>query len=392
MNNSRANRVLLVSQVIPQWYIDLLKSSISDDAEIDCITGSHVIGVNRIPAPQYDPKSIKTKFLSWIKYCLFLKKWEHKNKNRAYNLIFAVSNPPLNAFLGIGLKKRFHAPFVFMNWDLYPQSILAVFSNPIIRIICKMWTGWNNRYYPQIDQIITIGEVMAESINKGLKAPLHIEVFPIAADTEKIRHIPSNENPFRIQNGLGDKFVVLYSGNMGVGHNMTIILDAAKRLLHEHGIQFVLIGDGPLYTYVKSQIAENDLNNVSLFPLQSEEVFPFSVACGDVAVVSEDVNQAELFIPSKTFSFMAAGEAIIGICSNHDDLQRLIDRHQIGMKVTSGNANDLVEAILSLYRNSDLLRMMQERARKAAEDQYSLQMVAEKYKVLFERFFAESGV
>ena len=55
------NKVLIVSQVMPQWYVDLIKSALPNDAEIDCITGSDVNGVERIKAPEYVTNSFKTK-------------------------------------------------------------------------------------------------------------------------------------------------------------------------------------------------------------------------------------------------------------------------------------------------------------------------------------------
>lgn len=384
-------RVLLVSQVIPQWYVDLLKSSLPRNCTVDCITGSDVGGVNIFRSPRYDSGSIRTKLVSWLNFYFFVQKWARKSKQLKYDLIFTISNPPLNAFSGVKLKKQFDAPLCYMNWDIYPESIEVVFRNPVIRFVCRIWTILNDICYPKIDQIITIGDIMAESINKSMKKSLEIKVLPIASNTDLIRPIKAKSNPFRQAYGWQDKFIVLYSGNMGMGHNMKIILDAAKQLCSYSEIHFVLIGEGTQYNFVKDMIRDNALSNVTLLPWQPDEMFKYSVACGDVAVVSEDIEQAQLFIPSKVFNFMAAGEAIIGLCSEHDDLQRLIDNNDIGIKVTSNQANDLVKAILLLYDDSDLLKEKQLNARRAVEMKYSLSFVSNAYREMFDNILGNSN-
>lgn len=377
-------KVLIVSQVMPQWYVDLIKSALPNDAEIDCITGSDVKGVERIKAPEYVTNSFKTKFISWIKHCIFVLKWAKKNRKNKYDLIFAVSNPPLNAFIGAKLKKMFGAPFVFMNWDIYPESIEVVFKNPVIRFACRIWHKLNNKYYPRIDRLITIGEIMAESINKGLKNPIDITVLPIAADTDKIRPVRQEENPFVKANNLEGQFVVLYSGNMGCGHNIEIILDAAEILKAEEKISFVLIGEGQQFESIKNRIETSGLKNVKLFPWQPADIFPYSVACGDVAVVTEETTQSHLFMPSRTYSMMAAGEAIIGVCSDYDDLNLLITRYGIGDTVTNNDAKLLAEKIKHFAENPEILKECQKKARKIAEDVYSIPAISNGYKDIFD--------
>ena len=382
-------KILIVSQVMPQWYVDLIKSALPDDAEIDCITGSDVKGAERIKAPEYVTNSFKTKFISWIKHCFFVLKWAKKNKKNKYDLIFAVSNPPLNAFIGVKLKKMFKAPFVFMNWDIYPESIEVVFGNPVIRFACKIWHKLNDKYYPQIDRLITIGEIMAESINKGLKQPVDITVMPIAADTDKIKPVRQEENPFIKANNLDGQFVVLYSGNMGCGHNIEIILDAAEILKAEENISFVVIGEGQQFESIKNRIETSGLKNVKLFPWQPADVFPYSVACGDIAVVTEETTQSHLFMPSRTYSMMAAGESVIGVCSEYDDLNLLITRYGIGDTVTNNDAKLLAEKIKYYGDNPEILKECQEKARKVAKEVYSIPVISNGYRKMFDELLTK---
>lgn len=375
-------KVLVISQVIPQWYVDLLTQALGEDADIDIITGSQVRG-NTIESPKHDPRSFKSRLICWWKHYRFVMSWAKRNRDTHYDLIFAVSNPPINSFLGLKLKKLFHAPFVYMNWDLYPQVIEESISNPMVQMICKGWHWWNSRNYPKINRMLTIGAVMAESMVKPLKTPIPVEVLPIAVDTDYLKPIPKAENPFCIENDLVDKFVVLYSGKMGLGHNIELILEAAEKLKDNRNICFVFIGDGSKYPVVESFIKEHHSENIKLFPLQPDDVFPYSMACGDVGIVTQEAKMAHLFMPSKTYSMMACGQAILGIGTDHDDLYRLIHEYGVGCCVIDGELYNLVQTIEELFGDCRKLEAMKAASRNTAET-VSLGAMKKEYMRLFE--------
>ena len=375
--------VLVVSQVIPQWYIDTLRNALGEETHIDVITGSDVTGVNVIPSPRHDARSFKSRLICWVKHYRFIKRWMNSNKHTHYDLIFAVSNPPINAAIGLKLKKLFDAPFVYMNWDLYPQVIEYGVRNVVGKTVSRLWHRWNNRNYPKIDRMLTIGNVMAETINNCLERKIKIDVLPVAVDTVRLRPIEKANNPFAVEHHLTDKFVVLYSGKMGVGHNIELILAASLLLKQYTDIKFVFIGNGPKYELVKHFMAENNSPNILLLPLQSEETFPYSMACGDIGIVSQEASMAHLFMPSKIYSMMACGEAIIGIGSEHDDLKCLIERANVGFNVSRKDVRYLANCILKLYDNSEMLNSFKSNARRITELEFSISMMQSRYSKLF---------
>lgn len=376
-------KVLIVSQVIPQWYVDTLCNAFGKDVHIDIITGSKIVSANVIPSPPHDARSFKSRIACWIKHLSFMRKWMRENRHKHYDLIFAISNPPINSYIGLALKKQYDAPFVYMNWDLYPQVIEYGIDNVISKSICRCWHKWNSCNYPKIDRMLTIGDIMGESMNEGLNRKIPIDVFPIAVDANRLRPINKKENPFAIQYGLTDKFVVLYSGKMGMGHNIEMILQASSILSGVSDIRFVFIGEGPKYQIIQEYMAEHHAGNILLLPLQSEDVFPYSMACGDIGIVSQEAKMAHLFMPSKAYSMMACGEAIIGIGSERDDLCSLIRKHEIGMSLNNSDAKDLVDTIKLLHDDTQILNKFKANARKAAENYYSIGVLQEQYIKLF---------
>lgn len=376
-----SKNVLIVAQVIPQWYVDLLTDALGPDVHVDIITGSEVRG-NVIPSPLHDPRSFASRLRCWWRHYRFLCGWIRRNRHRHYDLVFAISNPPINSYVGLKLKKVFQAPFVYMNWDIYPQIIDLTIRNPLVHLVCSWWKGWNNRNYKKIDRMLTIGEVMGESINADLKRPICVDVMPIAVNTRFLMPMDKSDNPFCREHGLSNKFVVLYSGKMGYGHNIEMILSAAEQLHAYEDIVFVFIGEGQKADLVRAAV-EQGAANLRLFPLQPEETFRYSMACGDVGLVSEEESFAHLFMPSKTYSMLACGMPVIGICSEHDDLKRLIVDEGVGATVSDGRASSLCRCILDLYEDREKLMAVKEKARLCAEQRFDLAVIQQQYTALF---------
>jgi glycosyltransferase involved in cell wall biosynthesis len=253
-----------------------------------------------------------------------------------------------------------------------------------------LWSRWNEKNYPKIDAMLTIGERMAKSINAGLRHSLSITVIPIAVDTDYLKPIDKHMNPFCIENSLEDKFIVLYSGKMGIGHNIELILQAADQLKKFEDICFVFIGEGPKYALVEQYLAMHKGENVKLFPLQPDDIFPYSMSCGDIGIVSQETSSAHLFMPSKIYSMMACGEAIISICTEGDDLHTLM-KNQIGDVVLDKSPDTLANMILWFYENHMLLETYKKNAREQAVCQFNRQVVAQKYRKFFERFTIENS-
>lgn len=378
-------RVLILSQVIPQWYVDVLVNSLGEDVETTFITGSKING-NIINAPEYQPTSLVSRFVTWVKYFLFTYKWARKNKAEKYDLIFSTSNPPFNSFLGLRLKKIFKAPFIMMNWDIYPQCVDYMIKNPVVHLVCNFWHKFNNRNYPEIDKMITIGDVMAESINEKLKTKIDIPVIPIGVDTKSLIPRDKNDNIFCKENKLDDKFTVLYSGKMGYGHNIELILEAAKKLKAYEDIRFVFIGSGQKYATVEKFCENPENTNVLLFPYQPDDIFAYSMACGDVGIVAEEIEMAKLFMPSKTYSMLSCGMPVIGICSDDDDLHNTIEQKNVGFCVTDNNPETLSNYILDLYNDKEKLASLKAKARECAVKYYDIEKIEQQYSELFGQY------
>lgn len=378
-------KVLLLAQVIPRWYLDIVIEALGENVHIDAVVGSDIDAYENVSifkAPIYERRSIRSRFLSWIRFGIYVLKIAGHKRGEKYDLIFAVSNPPVNAFLGLIIKKNYKSKFVYVNWDIYPQIVEKSLKSVFVKFMCQAWHRWNRKNYKKIDMIITPGKVMKESIEEDTGKVSYVKVVPLGADTRRLKCIDKEDNAFIVNNRLDGKFIVLYSGNMGIEHNIKVILRAARRLIKFEEIQFVLIGGGTNFFYVKEYINDNGLSNVNLMPYQTEEIYPMSIACGDVGIISINTDTARFSIPSKVYSMLACGTPIIGICTPHDDLYELISENRVGICV-SENDKILAETIQDFYTDRAYLKKLKRNALKTVEEQFSTECMEKNYEKVF---------
>ena len=170
----------------------------------------------------------------------------------------------------------------------------------------------------------------------------------------------------------------MYSGNMGMGHDIETMLNAARRLRLARDLHFMFIGAGPKWQIVADYIRLEAPANVTLLPWQPEAVVPFSLATADVALVSLEAGAEGLAFPSKALSAMAAGSALLGLSNTPSDLQVLIEQFHCGLNIKPGDVEGLVKAILRFKDNPKFLHKCRERARLAAEQNFGRKQIITK--------------
>lgn len=379
-------KVLILSQAISEGYVAILKAALPEECKIDIITGSKLKHYSYIEAPAHNPNSLKSRLRSWYQYYRFVTRWAKANTARRYDFIFATSNPPINSYLGVQLKKKLRSRFIYMNWDLYPQVIENIMSGFIPATLSRVWHFMNGRIYPKIDQMLTIGEVMGETINERFDKKLPVQIVPMFTDIQRLKPLEKKENQFCVDNGLSDKFIVLYSGKMGLGHNLEVLLESSRKLRKYEDILFLFIGHGQKYEMVETWIKEENPPNVKLLPLQPPDVFPLSMASGDIGFISQEKSAAKCFMPCKTYDMMACGMAILAYSEGKDDLSLLIKRCDMGGSISENSPEKLAAVIEGIYLDRVKKEKYGMNARRFAVEEFDVSIVSEKYRTVFSQF------
>ena len=89
-------------------------------------------------------------------------------------------------------------------------------------------------------------------------------------------------------------------------------------------------------------------------------------------------------VPSKVFYYMAAGSAVVGVCSGINDLANCIEEAEAGLVIEPRQPQKLVAAILQLYEDDVLLTRCRVNARAKSSTYYSRHAGAVKFASIFD--------
>jgi len=315
---------------------------------------------------------------SFIKIVLFYLLFSRiKFKN-----LLIVSNPPFLPLIGYLLKKIKKCNFIYLINDIYPDIAikLGVLSEKSFAARLMAWI--NQKGLRSADFVIALGYDAKEIlIQKGIEEQ-KIKVITNWADKDRIKWrkmIPKEKNRFIKKYNLENKFIILYTGNLGLTHNLEVIIEAAEKLKNYSEIQFIFVGSGGARKKLEDLVQKKNLKNVLFLPYQEEEIYSDVLSAGDLLLVTLAKGLAGLSVPSKTYIYLANGGPIAAMMDKESEIGQLIDQYHCGFRVNSNDVNGFVEKILEFYKDSDLREKCGQNARKIFEQQFERSLVTKKY-------------
>lgn len=282
--------------------------------------------------------------------------------------VFAITNPPFNLFTVLFLKKIRGIPYHLLVFDVYPDAAVHFSSLRNDSLLVRLWSYLTRMSVKHANSVFTISERMCVALSKYATPDIPIHIIHNWADNHLICPISADSNSFTKQLGISDKRIVLYSGNFGKTHDIGTIVEAAKLLASHPQIHFLLIGEGEQKARIEELVATYNLRNVTLLPFTDSSVFPYSIASGEIAIVTLDSAAQSVSTPSKTYNSMAAGSAILALATDESELADLIKKHDMGIVVPPGEAANLAETIRQLFDDSPRLAELKSNARAASDD------------------------
>lgn len=284
------------------------------------------------------------------------------------DVVLATTSPPLVASIGALLRAKKGTRFVYWMQDVYPDLAVAFGVFGPRSIATRIFEQISRATLRRADGVIVLGKAMSEHLHGKGVVNSRIYIVPNWADGKGVRPVAHGENVFRRTNGLVGKRVVLYSGNMGRGHDLTTLLEAAYRLRGDQDLVFAFVGDGAKRQQV--EIAGRDLSSIRVFPYQPRAHLSESLSAGDIHVVTMDECTLGLLEPSKLYGVMAAGRPTLIIGPDTSEVARTVLRERIGEVVANGDVEGAVAAIGRLLAAAGPLG---ERAREAFDRSYDRQ-------------------
>jgi glycosyltransferase involved in cell wall biosynthesis len=296
------------------------------------------------------------------------------------NPLLIVSVPPFSGIIGVTLNLIKKQKYGVIIYDLYPDIAEELGYIKKDGIISKIWKKLNQIICSRAEAVIVLGKGMKKRVSTYYKLKTKIIVIPNWADGNQIKPVKKSENRFAKQHNLKG-FTVTYSGNIGLSHNLETILYAAKELENED-INFLIIGEGGKKEKLMDMASEFKLTNTIFLPFQPKKILPYSLSSGDVSVVSLAKGLEGLAVPSKIYTYLAAGQAIIALVNKDSEAAEIIEKYECGIRVDQEDVKGFVEAVRTLKKDKKLLERMQRNARKCFEENFEREQALDEYKYI----------
>lgn len=361
-------RIVFVNQSSGYLMIDIIQAFEKDYDERVIIAGSinprkrkltDDITIHTVQA--YDNTTILKRMLTWsmafIKM-LFIIKTRYRDAE-----LFLVSNPPFTVFIPLFCNN----PFSYLVYDIYPDAITASGISHPDSLPVRIWTSINKKVYKKARKVFTISDGMKKTISNNVEDS-KIQVIPLWTDELSISRIKKSDNIFLKEQGLEDKFVVLYSGNLGISHDVEVIIDIAEKFIYQNKFFFLVIGEGEKRESLSSMILKKSLKNCRLLPLQPKEKLPYTFSAADMAVVTLSSFASNLSVPSKTFNYLSAGAPLLCVASDESELALLVAKYEVGRCFNREAVDCMVQYIKDVMADPVYQRHLQANALNVSKD------------------------
>ncbi|TVR80855.1 MAG: glycosyltransferase WbuB [Rhodospirillales bacterium] len=307
------------------------------------------------------------------------------------DVVICLTTPPFIALVGLLVRRLRGGRCVYWVMDLYPDLPVACGVMRPDALLTRFFFFVNKVCLRRADRTVVLGRCMRGRIAaQGVNGPniVPIDVWPPADNLAQHRDAP---NPFRTKWAPQNRFVVMYSGNFGLGHDVHTMCEAARLLNNESRVHFVFAGGGKKKTQVDEFVNVERLQNCTLVGFQPRDLLADSLGAADVHLVTLSEGVEGIMVPSKLFGIMAAGRPTIFVGAETSEIARILAENNCGLTVRPGDAEALATAITRLTDDPAVCRAMGERARRAIEQRYAQSHALERWRALLDDLVAPTG-
>jgi putative colanic acid biosynthesis glycosyltransferase WcaI len=283
---------------------------------------------------------------------------------RRGDVLVAMTDPPSLAPVASAAARRAGARLVHWLQDVHPEVGLALRPGRLRTAAWAPWRRWRDAAWQAAEACVVLGDDMARFVATRAVAAPRIRVLPNWAPGASLPRAVPSEDSLRRAWELDDRFVVMYSGNLGRVHALDPLLAAAACLRTEADVVFLFCGDGPRQPALESAAHVQGLANVRFRPPQPRDRLAETLSIGDVHLVTLRSGCERFVYPSKLYGVLAVGRPIVFVGPPHCDLAEEVLRRGAGLVAADDAPEEAAAAIRTLHDDPALRASM---GRKAAE-------------------------
>lgn len=300
--------------------------------------------------------------------------------NRAGQVNVITTNPFFLPYMATKLIRRRHAKTVQLLWDLFPDALIEAGvvnrDAPSISWLTRM----TRKSLKGCDATVFLGDHLKSYAESVYGKASRGVVIPVGADGDPFLDSPP---------GLDESHSalrLLYCGNMGRMHDSNTISQALGRLATSSvRLSAKFFGTGQGFRVVQEAVGSGGGGvSVEFGPGLGDDRWVAAMKDASVALVTMRPGAERVVMPSKTYSALTAGQAILAVCPRESDLADLVHKYDCGWVVQPGNVKKLVELLEHICGNPQNVHRKRLNAYSAGHECFSAKVIARQWLELFQ--------
>ncbi len=313
---------------------------ISDEYKEKKFYEEKINGVNvlRIPVPEFSKASKISRVRNLLAYYFGAKKATKMVGKQDY--IFTISQPPiLGGMLGVYGKKKLLSSenttpvFIYCIQDFNPEQIIAT-GYVKLKSVLKAARWMDKRSCSKSDHIVTVGRDLEQTLKDryaGNNVPRHAiinnwvdekEIYPLSHEEKGVKE-------FNETYGLSNKFVIMYSGNIGLYYDLDGLIKVVEKFKGAktsdgREVVFAFVGAGAILNKLTQYKEDHGLDNVVFIPYQDKDKLIYSLNAADVHWCVSAKGIKGVSCPSKFYGIAGVGKPVLGVLERGSEIEMLI--------------------------------------------------------------------
>jgi glycosyltransferase involved in cell wall biosynthesis len=286
--------------------------------------------------------------------------------------VYALAPILFSCIIGSIYSKVTKSFFIYEVSAFWPEELVAL-RIKLYSIISLLGKPFAKLSYVLPDMLVVISNFAREYVTNNYHPKVQIYALPIGVDPNRYPTRTKESSRMELINRrilpavIEKKFIVLYAGVITKVTKVENLINAAYKLKNnDNDIAFLVIGEGEEKVRLERFRLDNMINNFYFLPFQDGSLVPYIISAADVCVVplsSESIYQTT--IPTKFFDYLACHKPLVGICGG--ELAEVINSNRIGITVTDGEIDKLVDTILTLKNSPSLIQAMEKNTHAVLE-------------------------
>ncbi|MCH7385313.1 glycosyltransferase family 4 protein [Acinetobacter dispersus] len=296
--------------------------------------------------PEYQEAHSKQRVLNWFKFSWLLRNMS--NVIPAKPDVILYSSPSLIGYLGAKyLANKFRVPFIFEVRDIWPLTLMELGGHSANHPFIKFMQWIEDRAYKKADYVFSnLYNAIEHMQSRGLD-PNKFHWIPNGVSLEEV----SQKQPLNTETLSQlpkNKFIIGYTGTIGVANAIDDLIEAAKILSSSPQLHFVLVGSGKEKEGLIRKVQSLGLRNITFIDAIPKKQIQSMLEKFDICYIGWQKNSLYRFgiAPNKLPEYLYAGKPIIHAFSGKGDI---VQQAQAGITIEAEDPEAIVEAVEQLY-------------------------------------------